>query len=126
MSSAMRCVGIHQTKESWRAMSPTEVVKMHLENNIVPVTDVDRAKGFYQQLGWRLDDDVAPMDGLRFVQFTPPGSPASITFGRGLNTAAPGGTQGTLVVSDIEAAHDGLLKLGINASNVWHGPPFPV
>ena len=52
-------------------------VKMNLENHIVPVTDVDRAKGFYQQLGWRLDDDVAPMDGLRFVQFTPPGSPAA-------------------------------------------------
>ena len=63
-------------------------VKMNLENHIVPVTDVDRAKGFYQQLGWRLDDDVAPMDGLRFVQFTPPGSPASITFGLGLPTGS--------------------------------------
>ena len=101
-------------------------VKMNLENHIVPVTDVDRAKGFYQQLGWRLDDDVAPMDGLRFVQFTPPGSPASVTFGLGLNTAAPGWTQGTLVVSDIEAAHDGLLKRGIDVSDIWHGHPFPV
>src|SRR5580700_3543949 len=112
MSSAMRCVGIHQTKESWRAMSPTEVVKMNLENHILPVTDVDRAKGFYEQLGWRLDDDVAPMDGLRFVQFTPPGSGASITFGLGLNTAAPGWTQGTLVVSDIVKAHKGLADHG--------------
>ncbi len=101
-------------------------VKMNLENHILPVTDVDRAKGFYQQLGWRLDDDVAPMDGLRFVQFTPPGSPASITFGLGLHAAAPGSTQGTLVVSDIVEAHDGLLKLGIDATDVWHGPPFPV
>ena len=107
-------------------MRPTEVVKMNLENHIVSVTDVDRAKGFYAQLGWRLDDDVAPMDGLRFVQFTPPGSAASITFGLGLNTAAPGSTQGTLVVSDIVAAHDGLLKLGIDMSEIWHGPPFPV
>jgi catechol 2,3-dioxygenase-like lactoylglutathione lyase family enzyme len=107
-------------------MSPAEVVKLNLENHILPVTDVDRAKAFYAQLGWRLDDDVAPMDGLRFVQFTPPGSPASITFGLGLHTAAPGGTQGTLVVSDIETAHDGLLKLGIDVSDVWHGPPFPV
>src|SRR5580704_13566681 len=107
-------------------MSPTEVLTMNLEVHILPVSDVDRAKAFYNQLGWRLDDDVAPMDGLRFVQFTPPGSPASITFGRGLNTAAPGGTQGTLVVSDIEAAHDGLLKLGIDVSDIWHGPPFPV
>ena len=101
-------------------------VKLNLENHIVPVTDVDRAKAFYQQLGWRLDDDVAPMDGLRFVQFTPPGSPASVTFGLGLHTAAPGGTQGTLVVSDIVEAHDGLLKLGIEVTDVWHGPPFPV
>ena len=74
-------------------------VKMNLENHIVPVTDVDRAKAFYQQLGWRLDDDVAPMDGLRFVQFTPPGSPASITFGQGLPAGSPGGIQATLVVS---------------------------
>jgi catechol 2,3-dioxygenase-like lactoylglutathione lyase family enzyme len=87
-------------------------MKMNLENLIVPVTDVDRAKGFYQQLGWRLDDDVAPMDGIRFIQFTPPGSPASI--------------QGTLVVHDIEEAHDGLVKLGIDVSDVWHGPPFPL
>ena len=55
-------------------MSATDVPKMNLENHIVPVTDVDRAKGFYARLGWRLDDDVAPMEGLRFVQFTPPGS----------------------------------------------------
>jgi len=89
-------------------------VDMKLENQIIPVSDVDRAKGFYARLGWRLDDDVAPMDGLRFVQFTPPGSAASITFGLGLHTAAPGSTQGTLVVSDIVAAHDGLLKLGID------------
>jgi catechol 2,3-dioxygenase-like lactoylglutathione lyase family enzyme len=109
-------------------MSASEVagVTIKLENHIVPVTDVDRAKGFYQQLGWRLDDDVAPMDGLRFVQFTPPGSPASITFGLGLPTGSPGGIQATLVVSDIEKAHDELLKLGIDVSDVWHGPPFPV
>ena len=107
-------------------MSATDAPKMNLENHIVPVTDVDRAKGFYARLGWRLDDDVAPMEGLRFVQFTPPGSAASITFGLGLNTAAPGSTQGTLVVSDILAAHDGLRKLGIDVSDIWHGPPFPV
>jgi catechol 2,3-dioxygenase-like lactoylglutathione lyase family enzyme len=109
-------------------MSATEQasVTIKLENHILPVTDVDRAKGFYQQLGWRLDDDVAPMEGLRFVQFTPPGSPASVTFGLGLHTAATGGTQGTLVVSDIEAAHDDLLKHGVDVSDIWHGPPFPV
>jgi catechol 2,3-dioxygenase-like lactoylglutathione lyase family enzyme len=109
-------------------MSPAEVssVTIRLENHIVPVTDVDRAKRFYQQLGWRLDDDVAPMEGLRFVQLTPPGSPASITFGLGLPTGSPGGIQATLVVSEIEAAHDELLKRGIDVIDVWHGPPFPV
>ncbi len=63
-------------------------VDMHLEIDVIPVSDVDRAKEFYTRLGWRLDDDVAPLPGLRIVQFTPPGSPASITFGQGLTTAA--------------------------------------
>jgi catechol 2,3-dioxygenase-like lactoylglutathione lyase family enzyme len=90
------------------------------------VSDVDRSKGFYERLGWRLDDDVAPLDGIRFVQFTPPGSGTSITFGLGLPTASPGSIQGTLVVSDIEAARDGLAGRGIDVSDVWHGPPFPV
>jgi catechol 2,3-dioxygenase-like lactoylglutathione lyase family enzyme len=100
--------------------------EMNLENHIVPVTDVDRAKAFYEQLGWRLDDDVAPMEELRFVQFTPPGSGASITFGLGLPTAAPGWIQGTLVVTDIEAARDALMKRDVDVSDIWHGPPFPV
>jgi predicted enzyme related to lactoylglutathione lyase len=72
-------------------MSTTEPrVEMNLEVQIIPVSDVDRAKGFYEQLGWRLDDDVAPFDALRIVQFTPSGSGTSVTFGRGLTTAAPG------------------------------------
>ena len=99
---------------------------MHLEIMIIPVSDVDRAKEFYQRLGWRLDDDVAPLDGLRIVQFTAPGSAASITFGTGLTTAAPGSAEGGLTVSDIEAAHDELAGRGIDASQIWHGPPFPV
>jgi catechol 2,3-dioxygenase-like lactoylglutathione lyase family enzyme len=101
-------------------------VKMNLEIQIIPVSDVDRSKGFYGRLGWRLDDDVAPFDGLRIVQFTPPGSGASVTFGKGLTTAAPGSAEGGLVVSDIEAAHEELAGLGIEVSDVWHGPPFPV
>jgi catechol 2,3-dioxygenase-like lactoylglutathione lyase family enzyme len=101
-------------------------VDMHLEIQVIPVSDVDRAKQFYQRLGWRLDDDVAPLDGLRIVQFTPPGSAASITFGQGLTTAAPGSAEGGLIVSDIEAAHDELVSRGIDASEIWHGPPFPV
>jgi catechol 2,3-dioxygenase-like lactoylglutathione lyase family enzyme len=100
-------------------------VDMHLEIDVIPVSDVDRAKEFYQRLGWRLDDDAAPLDGLRIVQFTPPGSAASITFGTGLTTAAPGAAEGGLIVSDIEAAHDELAGRGIDASEIWHGPPFP-
>jgi catechol 2,3-dioxygenase-like lactoylglutathione lyase family enzyme len=107
-------------------MSDTEASRMNLEVMIIAVSDVDRAKGFYEELGWRLDDDVAPMEGLRIVQLTPPGSGTSITFGRGLTTAAPGSAEGNLVVSDIEAAHDGLAARGIAVSNIWHGPPFPV
>ncbi len=99
---------------------------MKLKNEIIPVSDVDRAKQFYERLGWRLDDDAAPLDGLRIVQFTPPGSGASITFGKGITTAAPGSTEGVLVVSDIEAAHDELARRDIDVSDVWHGPPFPV
>ena len=100
-------------------------VDMHLEVDIIPVSDVDRSKHFYQRLGWRLDDDVAPMDGLRIVQFTSPGSAASVTFGAGLTTAAPGSAEAGLTVSDIEAAHHELAERGIDASAIWHGPPFP-
>src|SRR6201991_145728 len=99
---------------------------MNLENYVIPVSDVDRSKQFYESLGWRLDDDVAPLDGLRIVQFTPPGSGTSVTFGIGLTTAAPGSAQAVLVVSDIEAAHGELVSRGIEASDIWHGPPFPV
>jgi catechol 2,3-dioxygenase-like lactoylglutathione lyase family enzyme len=100
-------------------------VDMHLEIQIIPVSDVDRAKEFYAHLGWRLDDDVAPLDGLRIVQFTPPGSAASVTFGTGLTSAAPGSAGGGLIVSDIVAARDELAGRGIGASEIWHGPPFP-
>ncbi len=101
-------------------------VDVRLEVQIIPVSDVDRSKEFYERLGWRLDDDVAPMEGLRIVQFTPPGSGTSVTFGRGLTTATPGAAEGGLIVSDIEAAHDELVSRGIDVSDIWHGPPFPV
>ena len=101
-------------------------VDMKLEIDVIPVSDVDRSKAFYERLGWRLDDDVAPLDGLRIVQFTPPGSGTSITFGLGLTTAAPGSAEGGLVVSDIEAAHAELVGRSIEVSDIWHGPPFPV
>src|SRR6201988_2248974 len=100
-------------------------VDMKLEVDIIPVSDVDRSKRFYERLGWRFDDDVSPLDGLRIVQFTPPGSGCSITFGKGVTAAAPGSAVGALIVSDIKAAHDELVRRGIEASEMWHGAPFP-
>lgn len=100
-------------------------VNMDLEVQILPVSDVDLSRAFYEQLGWRFDDDVAPLEGLRIVQFTPPGSGASVTFGEGLTTAAPGSAEAGLTVSDIEAAHEELVHRGVDVSDVWHGPPFP-
>jgi catechol 2,3-dioxygenase-like lactoylglutathione lyase family enzyme len=101
------------------------MVDMRLEVDIIPVSDVDRAKEFYAKLGWRFDGDESPLDGLRVVQFTPPGSACSITFGTGLIAAAPGSAEASLSVSDIEAAHDELAGRGIDVTDVWHGPPFP-
>jgi catechol 2,3-dioxygenase-like lactoylglutathione lyase family enzyme len=100
-------------------------VAMNLEVHVIPVSDVERSKQFYQRLGWRLDDDAAPADNVRIVQFTPPGSGCSVTFGKGLTPAAPGSAAGGLIVSDIEAAHRGLVGRGIEASEMWHGAPFP-
>jgi hypothetical protein len=85
----------------------------------------NRSKQFYQRLGWRLDDDVAPLDGLRIVQFTPLGSRASVTFGSGLTTAAPCSAEAGLIVSDVEAAHHDIAGRGIGTSELWHRPPFP-
>ena len=101
-------------------------IDMKLEVQIIAVSDVDRSKAFYERLGWRLDEDVAPMDGLRIVQFTPPGSGTSVDFGEGITTAAPGSAEATLVVTDIEAARSVLVGRGIDVSDIWHGPPFPV
>jgi catechol 2,3-dioxygenase-like lactoylglutathione lyase family enzyme len=106
-------------------LSNNEKIDMHLEVDVIPVSDVDRAKQFYQGLGWRLDDDAAPADAVRIVQFTPPGSGCSVTFGKGITAAAPGSAEATLTVTDIEAAHDELVSLGVDASEVWHGAPFP-
>jgi catechol 2,3-dioxygenase-like lactoylglutathione lyase family enzyme len=99
--------------------------EMMLEVDVIPVSDVERSKQFYQRLGWRLDDDAALPQGVRIVQFTPPGSKCSVTFGKGITKAAPGSAEGTLVVSDIEAAHDEVVGRGIDAGEVCHGPPFP-
>jgi catechol 2,3-dioxygenase-like lactoylglutathione lyase family enzyme len=101
------------------------MVDMHLEVNVIPVSDIERSKKFYERLGWRLDDDVAPAADVRLVQFTPPGSACSVTFGKGVTPAAPGSAVGGLTVSEIKAAHDDLVGRGVEASEMWHGAPFP-
>ena len=100
-------------------------VDMKLEVDIIPVADIERSKQFYGRLGWRLDADDAPVNGVRIVQFTPPGSACSVTFGKGITAAAPGSAAGALIVSDIEAAYDEFARRGIDASEMWHGASFP-
>ncbi|MEV8517919.1 VOC family protein [Dactylosporangium sp. NPDC051484] len=104
-------------------MSSTETGKadFKLEAVVIPVRDVDRSKRFYQDLGWRLDADFGFDNGFRVVQFTPPGSPASIQFGSRITNQAPGTAEGIyLVVADIQAAHDELVKLDVDVSEVFH------
>ena len=97
-------------------------IDMKLEVVVIPVSDVDRAKDFYSKLGWRLDADFADGDDFRVIQFTPPGSPASVIFGKNVTAAAPGSAQGLyLIVSDIEAARNELLSRGVAVSEVFHG-----
>nr|WP_285114275.1 VOC family protein [Leifsonia sp. fls2-241-R2A-40a] len=94
---------------------------MKLEVVVLPVTDVDRAKAFYQSLGWREDADFTVDEGYRVVQFTPPESEASIIFGTGVTNAAPGSAQGLqLTVYDIEEARDALLAAGVGVSELFH------
>jgi catechol 2,3-dioxygenase-like lactoylglutathione lyase family enzyme len=100
-------------------------VPMNLEVQVIPVSDVERSKQFYLQLGWRLDEDVAPAKNIRIVQFTPPGSGCSVTFGNGVTASAPGTAVGALVVVDTRAAHQEVTRRGIDASDMWHGAPFP-
>jgi catechol 2,3-dioxygenase-like lactoylglutathione lyase family enzyme len=110
--------------QTWRA-SP---VDMKLEVVVIPVADVDRAKRFYADLGWRLDGDFVVGDEFRGVQFTPPGSACSIQFGRGIPSAVPGPARGLyLVVSDIEAARTALVDRGVEVSEIFHraGPGKP-
>ena len=94
---------------------------MKLEVVVIPVSDVDRAKAFYQSLGWRLDADFPGEGGFRVVQLTPPGSACSIIFGSGITSAPPGSAEGLqLVVSDIEAARSELTERGVEVSEVFH------
>jgi catechol 2,3-dioxygenase-like lactoylglutathione lyase family enzyme len=93
----------------------------NLEVVTLNVTDIDRAKGFYQSLGWRLDADFAIGDDFRIVQFTPPHSQCSIHFGKGITTAGPGGpARLILAVADIDAARGDLIGHGADVSDVYH------
>jgi catechol 2,3-dioxygenase-like lactoylglutathione lyase family enzyme len=110
------------------AIKSARPVDMKFEVTAIPVSDVDRAKRFYGNLGWRLDADFVVGDTFRGVQFTPPGSPASIHFGKGVTPAAPGSASGLfLVVSDIEAARAELVSRGVDVSEFFHvaGPGHP-
>jgi catechol 2,3-dioxygenase-like lactoylglutathione lyase family enzyme len=99
-------------------------VPMRFEVTLLPVADVDRAKAFYEGLGWRLDIDFEPSKGIRVVQFTPPTSPASIQFGEGVTTMTPGSLEGLmLIVDDIDAARDDLIGRGVRVSELWHTDP---
>ena len=106
-------------------------VDLKLEVVVIPVSDVDRSKRFYQGLGWRLDADFVSGENWRGVQMTPPGSPCSIHFGKGITTAVPGSVKNLyLVVSDIEAARGELIARGATVSEAFHfaafgGPPVP-
>ena len=105
------------------AINPAKVraLDMKLEIVVIPVSDVDRAKRFYGDLGWRLDADYASGDDFRVLQFTPPGSATSVIFGKNVTAAAPGSAQGLyLIVSDIKAAREELLGRGVKIGEVFH------
>jgi len=102
-------------------MPAAGIVDMKLEVVTLPVSDVDRAKRFYQSLGWRLDADIARGDAFRVVQFTPTHSACSVAFGKGVTTGEPGSVHRLiLAVSDIDAARGDLTSRGIEVSGVFH------
>jgi catechol 2,3-dioxygenase-like lactoylglutathione lyase family enzyme len=117
--------GTQMSKEQVSQEQGSQVPKpatsdLKLEVMILPVSDVDRAKSFYGGLGWRLDADFVAGD-WRAIQMTPPGSPCSIIFGRGVTTAVPGSVQGSfLIVEDVEAARAELKEKGVDISEVFH------
>ncbi|MDR2984514.1 MAG: glyoxalase [Nocardiopsaceae bacterium] len=96
---------------------------MKFEVAVIPVADPDRSKAFYQSLGWRFDIDLPIDENHRIIQFTPPGSPASIQFGTGTTEMTPGSVRDMyLIVDDVEAARNDLISHGADVSDVWNGP----
>jgi catechol 2,3-dioxygenase-like lactoylglutathione lyase family enzyme len=110
-----------EARQSTLQTAKAQAVDMKLEVIVVPVADVERSKTFYNKLGWRQDAEFTSGDDFHILQFTPPGSGASVIFGKNVTPAAPGSAQGLyLVVSDIEAARKELLARGIAVSEVFH------
>ena len=117
-----------ETTSQGESSDPPKAGEVRLEVVTVPVSDVDQAKAFYESLGWKLDIDIEPAEGVRIVQFTPPGSGGSISFGEGVTPAEPGSFQGSeLAVRDIDAAREDLIGRGIEVSELYHldGGPKP-
>src|SRR5262249_45024301 len=107
--------------EAATASPPVRPGEMKLEVVVLGVSDVDRAKSFYEMLGWRLDADLAVDDGYRVVQLTPPGSACSIIFGTGVTTVEPGSAEGLqLSVYDVEETRAGLVAKGVEVSEPFH------
>jgi catechol 2,3-dioxygenase-like lactoylglutathione lyase family enzyme len=112
---------VDASSEGATGSPPVKPGEVRLEVVVVPVSDVDRAKGFYESLGWRLDADLAVDDGYRVVQLTPPGSACSIIFGEGVTSAPPGSAEGLqLSVYDIDEARADLIGRGVDVSEPFH------
>jgi catechol 2,3-dioxygenase-like lactoylglutathione lyase family enzyme len=126
---ARRTMEVNMSSTDASTPGSTEVpevgtIDMKLEVVTVPVSDVDRAKRFYQSLGWRLDADFAAGDKVRGVQFTPPHSQCSIHFGKGLTAAEPGSADRLiLAVTDMDAARDDLISRGVDVSEAYESRP---
>ena len=113
--------GTDNSSESSPGTPPVRAGEVKLEVVLLPVSDVDRAKRFYESLGWRLDADLAVDDGYRVVQLTPPGSACSIIFGEGVTSAPPGSSEGLqLTVYDIDEARADLIGRGVDVSEIFH------
>jgi catechol 2,3-dioxygenase-like lactoylglutathione lyase family enzyme len=117
-------MGTNEVRNNDRATNAgVAKIDMKLEVVLIPVSDVDRAKEFYERIGWRLDADRSTGKDFRLVQFTPPGSWCSVHFGKNLMSATPGSAKGFLIVSDIEVARARLVAAGVEVGEFFHDGP---
>jgi catechol 2,3-dioxygenase-like lactoylglutathione lyase family enzyme len=117
-------MGTNEVRNNDRATNAgVAKIEMKLEVVLIPVSDVDRAKEFYERIGWRLDADRSTGKDFRLVQFTPPGSWCSVHFGKNLMSATPGSAKGFLIVSDIEVARARLVAAGVEVGEFFHDGP---